>query len=216
MSLSSDAIADPKIRLSEEMFDFGFLPEGPHVYHRYWLCNDGTDTLKVTDVQPGCGCTTVPLPKKTVSPGDSVPLDLAFNTRHQDGKVQKSVLLVSNDKAMPEKRLLFVSMVGAAEGLVRVAPRAAYLDTLGKESQSFVITNTSSTPYKIMVTSPPPEFMSLVLSSMDLPAGGKISGTLAAGAKTPIGVYTGSFTLKFDGEQSHSVTVPIYGMGFYH
>ncbi|MFH0903437.1 MAG: DUF1573 domain-containing protein [Pseudomonadota bacterium] len=209
------AVAQPKIRMSEEMFDFGYLPDGPHVYHRYWLHNDGSDTLRILAVQPSCGCTTLPLPTKQVRPADSVPLDLAFNTRYQNGKVQKSVLIVSNDKAMPEMRIQFVSMVGEREGVARISPRAAYLDTLGKESQVFQITNTGDTLYKITVTSPPPDFMSLELTGYEIPAKGKVTAVLKPGPKTPIGVYTGSFTLRFDGPQPHSVTAPIYGMGYY-
>jgi hypothetical protein len=214
-SFPNSAKAEPKMRLSEEMFDFGYMPEGPHVYHRYWLYNDGKDTLKITDVQSSCGCTAVPLPTDRVKPGDSVPLDLAFNTRYQNGKVQKSVSITSNDKSFPEKKIHFMSIVGATEGTVTISPRTAYLDTLGKDSQSFVIANTSNAVYKISVVSVPPGFLSLELASLDLPPKGRIAATLKPGPKTPIGVYTGSFTLRFEGSQPHAVTVPIYGMGYY-
>jgi len=214
-SSPTTAKADPKMRLSEEVFDFGYTPEGPRVYHRYWLYNDGKDTLKIIDVQPSCGCTAVPLPTDLVKPGDSVPLDLAFNTRYQDGKVQKSVSITSSDKSLPEKKIHFMSIVGAAEGAVTISPRTAYLDTLGKDSQSFVIANTSNATYKISVASAPPGFLSLELSSVDLPPKGRITAILKPGPKTPIGVYTGSFTLRFEGLQPHAATVPVYGMGYY-
>ncbi len=40
-------------RLSENKFDYGFVPQGSSVYHPFYIANVGTDTLHIVKVQPG-------------------------------------------------------------------------------------------------------------------------------------------------------------------
>ena len=115
---TNSATAQPKIRFSEEVFDFGYTPEGLKAQHRYWLANDGDEILLIKRVRPTCGCTTVPLPTDRVNPGDSVPLDLVFDTQKFKGKVHKSVRIDSNEKihtdsaTTNQRKIYFTAYVG--------------------------------------------------------------------------------------------------------
>lgn len=210
----------PRIQLSEETFDFGYTPEGLKANHRYWLWNAGTDTLVIQRVRPTCGCTTVPLPKDRLAPSDSVPLDLVFDTQKFTGKVHKAVRILSNEtvdgdtSTTTERKIYFMATVASEDEYITVSPQTAYLDTIGKYEQVLTVVNRDEATYKVSLASPPPDFMEIDPVTTEIPPKGETRFVLKAGDDTPIGIYTGSLTLHFQGPRSFSVTVPIYGMGF--
>ncbi len=44
--------------LKEIVFDFGKIPQGRPVTHIFEVVNNGKDSLKISNVQASCGCTT--------------------------------------------------------------------------------------------------------------------------------------------------------------
>lgn len=42
-----------KMELSDDVFDFGFLPKQSKVSHTFWLHNIGLDTLEIITIKPG-------------------------------------------------------------------------------------------------------------------------------------------------------------------
>jgi len=42
-----------KMELSDDVFDFGFLPKQSRVSHTFWLYSIGLDTLEVITIKPG-------------------------------------------------------------------------------------------------------------------------------------------------------------------
>jgi hypothetical protein len=215
------AEAAPKIRMSEEIFDFGYTPSGLKAMHRYWLVNSGTDTLNVQHVKPTCGCTTVPLPKAFIAAGDSVPLDLVFDTQKFSGKIHRAVRILSNEhfpgdtNKIHERKIYFTAMVAEVDKAVTIKPLAAYLDTIGQLEVGLTLFNTSDATYRLSIASPPPAFLELDFPAMTIAPHREMIVILRAGPKTPFGEYTGSLTLRFEGPESYAITVPIYGMGYY-
>jgi hypothetical protein len=65
--------------------------------------NVGTEDLKISDVRPGCGCTTAPLDKKELKPGDEATMDVSLNIGANSGPLTKSITISSNDPATPTK-----------------------------------------------------------------------------------------------------------------
>ena len=61
------------------------------------LWNKGTDTLLITRVRPGCGCTTAPLDKDKVAPDDFATLNITLNIAHYKGSIGKSISIGTND-----------------------------------------------------------------------------------------------------------------------
>jgi len=68
------------------------------------IFNEGDDTLKINRVNPMCGCTTAPLSKKSIAPGDSAILKVTLNIKHYEGDVTKSIIISSNSRS-PELHL---------------------------------------------------------------------------------------------------------------
>src|ERR1044071_6693305 len=48
----------PRIEFASRVFDFGKVSAGELVRHDFVFTNTGTASLEITDVRPGCGCTT--------------------------------------------------------------------------------------------------------------------------------------------------------------
>lgn len=42
-----------KMQLSEDFFDFGYLPRSSKVSHIFWLKNVGNDSLEIISIKPG-------------------------------------------------------------------------------------------------------------------------------------------------------------------
>lgn len=51
--LSSFVMAQPKMYLAEEEFDFGYVPQSSRIAHVFWIKSVGDDTLKIIDIKTG-------------------------------------------------------------------------------------------------------------------------------------------------------------------
>ncbi len=114
--------AGPKIWVSEQIYDFGEVKEGILVVHTFLLKNVGDAVLNFTRA-PGvsCGCTSAPLSKMALAPGESVELVVRFETTGYGGhQVVKYVYVYSDDPDLPQLTL-------AIQG--KVTPCAPYEDT---------------------------------------------------------------------------------------
>ncbi len=94
--LSSAAFAGPAIEIPNASFDFGKVRQHAVVSHSFWIKSVGDDTLHITKVVPGCGCTKAPLEDSVLAPGDSTRLDIFFSTRSFRGYVTKRPYLETN------------------------------------------------------------------------------------------------------------------------
>jgi hypothetical protein len=45
--------SQPRLEVPETSFNFGYVPQGVSISHRFWLLNTGGDTLFIQDVKPG-------------------------------------------------------------------------------------------------------------------------------------------------------------------
>src|SRR5216684_573294 len=63
--------ADPRIVVDQTTYDFGKVESGQLVKHDFVFTNTGAALLEISDVRPGCGCTTAGAWDKKVEPGKS-------------------------------------------------------------------------------------------------------------------------------------------------
>ncbi len=88
--------AQAKLTLPESSFDFGNVPQHSTISHDFWIHSTGIDTLKITEVRPGCGCTKAPLGNKILAPGDSALLEIIYSTKNYRNKQAKRPRIYSN------------------------------------------------------------------------------------------------------------------------
>ena len=112
--IGAAASAAPEISVDDSSHDFGFVMEGTFVRHVVVLANTGDETLQILRIRTGCGCTTVALATKSLAPGESVELEVVFDTAGYGGReVSKSIYIESSDPLTPKTSIRITGEVGS-------------------------------------------------------------------------------------------------------
>jgi hypothetical protein len=83
-SAQSGAWADKMFKGANE-HDFGSVPRGSQLYHRFPITNIWAVPLELTSVRVSCGCVTVTPSSKVLQPRDSAFLDVTMDSRRFTG-----------------------------------------------------------------------------------------------------------------------------------
>jgi uncharacterized protein DUF1573 len=96
-----------RIAVEPPSFDFGKAIQNKTLQKEFSIKNYGDADLVLDSVSTSCGCTVADGYSKVVKPGASTHLNVSLQTRTSTGKLQKSVLIKSNDptKALYELKL---------------------------------------------------------------------------------------------------------------
>jgi hypothetical protein len=97
----------PRIRIEPASFDFGKAVQNKTLQKEFSIRNFGATDLVIENVSTTCGCTAALLADKVVKPGSTTPLRVSLETRTYTGKVERTVLIRSND---PETTLAEVKI----------------------------------------------------------------------------------------------------------
>ena len=107
--------AAPRIVVEPMSFEFGTVRAGRAVQKEFLVRNHGRTDLVIHKVVSSCGCTAALTDSQTVKPGGSTPLRVTFTAPDEPGRLQKSVLIQSNDPARPTVELRIEATVAAAK-----------------------------------------------------------------------------------------------------
>jgi hypothetical protein len=101
--LGADDKAAPaaRIQVEPESFDFGKAQPGKTLRKEFTIRNFGDATLVIEGVSTTCGCTAALAAQDHVEPGGRTVLRVTFDTRTFSGKVERQVLVRSNDPKTP-------------------------------------------------------------------------------------------------------------------
>ena len=69
------------------------------------LKNTGDEKLIISNVKPSCGCTTAPLDKTELNPGEIATMDVSVVISPHAGPIEKSIRVSTNDKTQPETNI---------------------------------------------------------------------------------------------------------------
>ncbi len=101
------------------IYNFGRAKSGETIKHDFVFTNTGTAALVITDVKPGCGCTTAGAWDKSVEPGKTGVIPLQFNSTGFGGQVAKSATITCND---PAHTNVFLQITGTVWKPIDVIP----------------------------------------------------------------------------------------------
>jgi len=93
--------AAPRIQVEPESFDFGKAQPGKILRKEFTIRNFGDVVLVIEGVSTTCGCTAAISAQSRVEPGGRTALRVTFETRSYSGKVERQVLVRSNDPKTP-------------------------------------------------------------------------------------------------------------------
>ncbi len=94
----------PVIVFGDTSHDFGSMNQGEKVSWTYRFKNTGNADLIISSAVGSCGCTVPHYPKGTVHAGDTGTIDVTFDSEGKQGKVLKSVTVVTN--CQPSTKIL--------------------------------------------------------------------------------------------------------------
>jgi uncharacterized protein DUF1573 len=103
----------PRIVVEPASFEFGTVRAGRVVEKEFVVRNHGRAELVIEALTPSCGCTAVLTDSKTVKPGGSTPLRVTLTAPEEAGRLQKSVLIKSNDPAHPTVEVKIEATIAA-------------------------------------------------------------------------------------------------------
>jgi hypothetical protein len=106
-------VKGPRISVEPAGFDFGKAVQNKTLSKEFSIKNYGSEDLVIESVSTTCGCTAALLDSKVVKPGGTAPLRVTLETRSYSGKVERKVLIRSNDPATNLLELKVEAMVGA-------------------------------------------------------------------------------------------------------
>lgn len=92
-------------------FDFGDMKQGDKKEYTFNLTNSGKSDLQIRNVRSSCGCTAVAPSKKVVTPGETVPIKVTFDSRGKRGRQSKSITVITNDPKNPTSTLRISSNI---------------------------------------------------------------------------------------------------------
>ena len=102
----------PRIRVEPETFDFGKALPAKTLRKEFTLSNFGDAALVIENVSTTCGCTAALASDTKLAPGSSTVLRVTLETRSYSGKLERQVLVRSND---PKTPLLTVKVSATVE-----------------------------------------------------------------------------------------------------
>ncbi len=91
------AAKGPRFSIEPASFDFGKALQKKTLSKEFSIHNYGTEDLVIENVSTTCGCTVAEGYAKVVKPGGSTPLRVSLETRTYRGKVERTVLIRTND-----------------------------------------------------------------------------------------------------------------------
>lgn len=133
-----------------DTYNWGTLPPGK-LKAELTVRNVGVGTLVIDTVRPSCGCTTSPIDRKVLEPGETATVHVTLDASYRKGHLEKSVTIVSNDSTTPYH---FVRLIAEIKPTLTVLPTTNFILTNGQvgveaATASVTIQNTSDEPQTV-------------------------------------------------------------------
>ncbi len=92
----------PSIAVEPDRFDFGSVQQQRTLSKQFRVRNFGSRPLSIERITASCGCFAWQLEEGDIAPGESVSLRVSLDTRDDLRRVERSVLIESNDPERPK------------------------------------------------------------------------------------------------------------------
>ncbi|GEM_PF-1909193 len=195
-------------------FNWGRIPQDVVVTHIYNFKNSGGDSIIIEELRPHCGCTSAPLKTQIIRAGETVPLELRFNSRGYRGKSRKSAALRYNTGGESvTKQLFFDAFVDTmsvpfTEGQIGVDKPIVEFDQ-SVETIEIELTNHIAAARELVVVDYQAD--RIELSWQNKPIAPKESVKLRIKRKIPTESLFATITLEMKGHDNTRITIPVLG-----
>ncbi|GAB1372169.1 hypothetical protein MASR1M45_22310 [Candidatus Kapaibacterium sp.] len=99
ISLSLTLYSQPKLEIvGGDTKNWGKVtPKQSPLKYNMVIKNAGNEVLKISRLKPTCGCTTAPLNKSELKPGETTTVEVSLSIQGNSGKMHKQIAIESND-----------------------------------------------------------------------------------------------------------------------
>ena len=203
-----------KLVVEETAFDFGYIPAGDIVSHSYFFHNQGSDSLKILKVQPGCGCTKAPLRKEVVAVGDSTDVELVYTSnKAAHGMFSKSAMVTSNDFDNPTLQLTFKGTAfdspDSLKPLTLSKANVAWDGQSKSQEAKIVVKNVSKSAVKMQMVSMPYGYLKIDLPDSEIKPGKDKEIKVKLDQKVTDSEFRKSFTFALSDSSHTRYTIPV-------
>ena len=207
--------AKGKIEFSEMRYDFGFIAPNGVFAHTFIAKNVGKGVLNIIKIDPTCGCTTVPITKAFLKPGEEVRIRVNFNSKNITGKVAKRIKVLSTDPEDAASDLYITGIVGQEPRMVTIDGPQVRFNQIDIQNRQIQITSRSAKKDMTLTILPmSDDFLRATLSSQTLGPGNTSTLTLSLVQKPPLGEYASSVTVECAADSTERFSIPITGIGY--
>jgi hypothetical protein len=212
--LAGSALAEPEVELTNTTINFGRVTQDKTLTSDFWVKSVGDDTLRITLLWSGCGCTEIPLPDSTIAPGDSLALRIIFSTGKFQGLVTKKPELRTNaDADVLIKLSVMAEVVIDGQDTWPVVLRPEGLDVSQYSEKvrrrgRFHLENRSDEDLKVSVVDTVLKAFEVKLPDK-LKAGETIEGKVRVRDEALETDFNESVTIRLEGKDTHYYTLPI-------
>lgn len=213
-ALSTTALfAQPKLEIiGGDTYDWGTVkPTDNPLKAHIVLKNSGNQILNITEVRPGCGCTTAPITKNEIKPGDTASLSVTLNFGNHNSVV-KSIKISSNDSANNPKYLFLKANVYYPLSIEPSQYFALNECEVGKLTQAkLTLKNNSKNSMVLSDFVTEPAIITLNVMGKKILAPGEQFDLIASVKPVAPGIINGLIKLKTSDPDMKDVTMQVYG-----
>lgn len=211
--LSGWAIAQPQMEIiGGDTYNWGKVKPGQNPLKATILVrNIGNEELHITQVRPGCGCTTAPLDKDKLKPGDTARIKVELNIGATNGNLTKSITITSNDSKDRDRIYYLKADVVRA---VQFSPSQYFTFTelrVGESAESKITIRNTSTEPIVLSDFEVPEGVSLNVKQTVTIKEGTSFDLIAKIRPLKKGYYNGEVKMKTSTEDYPTLSLPVYG-----
>jgi len=91
-----DTVNIAKIRMIDNVYDFGELNEGDTIVHKFKFQNVGKRDLFILDSRSVCGCTIAEFSEEAIEPGRYGEITVQFDTHRKTKEQEKKLTIFTN------------------------------------------------------------------------------------------------------------------------
>lgn len=206
--------AQPKLEIvGGDTYNWGTVkPTDNPLKAKVKIKNTGTEPLKISEVKPGCGCTTAPLDKSELQPGEEATLDITLRIGGAGNEVTKSIRISSNDPKDPNKYLFLKATVYHPISLSPTQYLTFNEMTVGKESTAkLTMKNNTNHEVKLSNVEFTPADLSLNLPKERILKPGETFELIAKVIPQKKGYFNCSVKIKTTDPDIKELVIPGYG-----
>ena len=211
--LACQTWAGPQVEIVNPTLNFGKVTQNKVVTTDFWIKSTGDETLKITVLWGGCGCTDIPLPDSTVAPGDSIQCRVNFSTGRFQGLVTKRPTVRTNASDEVIKLSILAEVILDVDDVwpALLRPEELNVSQFGEKTRrlgKFHFENRSDEDLNLVVVDSALKSFQVRVPDK-IKAGETIEGRIRVRDEALELDFTESVTFRLEGKESQYYTLPV-------